>query len=81
MESLEAQWSKRKGPNRVRPATVYKTIDRNEPVKLRIGKEGVEAAEPISIPSLMERTAQNYPDHPALVYPDENDEWETVTYL
>lgn len=42
--------------------------------------EGIAAEEPISVPSLLERTARDHPDHAAMVYKNENKEWDTITF-
>lgn len=65
---------------RVKPATNYAATDPTDVVRLRIGNDGLNAAEPISVPQLLHRTAKNYPDIPALVCKDENNEWHTTTY-
>lgn len=65
---------------RIKPASAYTTTDRSGAVRLRVGSEGITAAEPISVPQLLHRTAKNYPDVPALVCKDENNEWQTTTY-
>lgn len=65
---------------KVKPSSSYTTTDRTDAVRLRVGNEGINAAEPISVPQLLHRTAKNYPDVPALVCKDENNEWQTTTY-
>lgn len=70
----------KKGPNRLKAAEHFITIDRNESVKLRIGEDDVTGRTPISVPTLLERTTRDYPDHPALVYQNAHNEWETITY-
>lgn len=72
--------SERVGPNWVKPSDVYRTTDPAQPVKLKIAKEGLGAEEPISIPSLLKRAANNYPDHAAMKYKTPKKEYATVTY-
>lgn len=70
----------RPGPNRLAPSDVYRTTDVKQAVKLRIAKEGLGAEEPISIPGLLKRTVNNYPDYPALRSKNAKKEYNTVTY-
>lgn len=65
---------------RIREATKYTTTDRNEPVRLRIGTDGVAGLEPISVPQLLQRTATNNPDLPAMKYKDADGVWQAITY-
>ena len=61
--------------------TRYWTTDPLEPVKIRMGIEGIAAEEPLSVPQCLLQTAEEFPDHPALVYEDPSTHhWETVTY-
>lgn len=70
----------RKGPHVVLDAEDYISVDPAVPVKIRMGKEGLAAEDPISVPGLLRRTARDYPDHAALVFKDSLDKWQTVTY-
>ncbi|XP_061401770.1 very long-chain-fatty-acid--CoA ligase bubblegum [Musca vetustissima] len=70
----------RPGPNRLIPSDVYKTTDVTQAVKIRIAKDGLGAEEPISIPGILKRTVNNYPDHPALRTKNAKREYTTVTY-
>lgn len=65
---------------RIRAATKYTTTKRDEAVRLRIGSDGLSAVEPISVPQLLQRTATNYPDLPALKHKDADGVWQTTTY-
>lgn len=57
------------------------SVDPAEPVKIRMGTEGLAAEEPVTIPEVFMKTAADYPDHPALVYEDvATKTWNTVTY-
>lgn len=61
--------------------TSYWTVDPMKPVLLRMGKEGLAAEKPQTVPQGFMRTASEYPDHAALVYEDANTkEWTTVNY-
>lgn len=66
--------------SKVRPASGYRTTKRDEAVKLRTGADGVSSMDPITLPSLMYRTAKNYPNVPALKHKNADNVWETVTY-
>ncbi|GAB0089193.1 Very long-chain-fatty-acid--CoA ligase bubblegum [Sergentomyia squamirostris] len=68
------------GPNRVMPADSHTNTEKDQYVKLRIGSDGIAGQDPISVPTLLNRSARDYPDHPALVHKNANNVWETVTY-
>ncbi|EDW11889.1 very long-chain-fatty-acid--CoA ligase bubblegum [Drosophila mojavensis] len=70
----------RPGPNRLRQSEVYRTTDPEEAVKIRMQKEGLGAEEPISIPGLLKRTVNNFPDYPALRFKNDKNGYTTVTY-
>lgn len=70
----------RPGPNRLKPSDVSWTADASQPVKLRMSKEGLGAEEPISIPGLLKRSVNNYPNFPALRTKNSKKEYTTVTY-
>lgn len=69
-----------KETNQVKPSDVYITADRTQAVKLRIGTEGISAAEPLSVPGLLSQTAELYPDQVALCHKDDADNWQSITY-
>ncbi|XP_058985515.1 very long-chain-fatty-acid--CoA ligase bubblegum [Musca domestica] len=77
--TVEALYN-RPGPNRLVQCDVYRTTDVTQAVKLRIAKDGLGAEEPISIPGLLKRTVNNYPDFPALRTKNAKKEYTTVTY-
>lgn len=57
------------------------SVDPAEPVKIRMGTEGLAAEKPLAIPECFQRIVDNHPDHPALAYQDEvSKEWKTVSY-
>lgn len=60
----------------------YWSVDPAEPVLIRMmGKEGLAAEEPVTINDCFLRTAEEFPDHPALVYEDvATKQWITITY-
>lgn len=59
----------------------YWTVDPSECVQIRMGKEGPSAEEPLTIPESFIKAADAFPDHPALVYEDqETKQWTTVSY-
>lgn len=65
---------------KVRPASDFRTSKSDESVKLRIGNEGVNALEPVTLPYVLYRTAKNHPNVPALKQKNADNIWETVTY-
>ena len=67
------------GPNQVIPSVNTWTTDRGGNVKLCIAKSGIVALPPISVPGLMHRTVEQYPDHVALQY-KHNNKWKNITY-
>lgn len=77
---MASEYILKKGPNRVKPSNTYVTDDRKVAVRLRIGREGHAAREPLSVPTLVQRTARDYPDQPALVFKNHKGAYETVTY-
>ncbi|XP_029408708.2 long-chain-fatty-acid--CoA ligase heimdall [Bactrocera dorsalis] len=68
----------------VKPASSYISTSLTEPIKLRIGTEGISAKEPQTIPQFFHKTCTRFPEQPALVYANEpkdpNTVWTTVTY-
>lgn len=70
------------GPNYIKSAEVSKTFDPTTAVKLRTGKEGLAAEEPISIPGLLQKTARDFPDNIALKYKinKKDKTWNSVSY-
>lgn len=70
----------RPGPNSLKEAENFCTTDIRQCVKLRIAKEGLGSDEPLSIPGLLKRTVNNYPDYPALRYRTGKRDYQTVTY-
>lgn len=65
---------------KIRAASKYATSKRDEAVRLRIGADGVASYEPISVPQMLQRSATNYPDLPALKHKDADGVWQTTTY-
>jgi hypothetical protein len=68
------------GPDQVLPATELFTSDANGRVKIRFEENGIGAMEPISVPGLLHKIAQEYPDHPALVFKGEDGQWKEITF-
>ncbi|XP_059616364.1 very long-chain-fatty-acid--CoA ligase bubblegum [Phlebotomus argentipes] len=68
------------GPNRVMPSESHAIIEKDAYVKLRIGNDGISAHEPISVPTLLNRAARDYPNHPALVHKNANNVSQKVTF-
>lgn len=57
------------------------TTEANGVVKLRVPKSGmaIETVTPISVPGLLRKTVDTYPDNTALAY-KQNGEWKKITY-
>lgn len=70
----------RPGPNRLRHSEVYRTTNPEEAVKIRMQKEGLGAEEPLSIPGMLKRVANKYPEYPALRTKNGKNGYHTVTY-
>lgn len=76
--------------NQQRAATVYSTTDRTQAVRLRIGAAAADDAPddpvactaPLSIPAVMQRTAEQFGDTVALRFKREPTDavWQSVTY-
>ncbi|XP_034666158.1 very long-chain-fatty-acid--CoA ligase bubblegum [Drosophila subobscura] len=79
MSANEALFN-RPGPNRLRQSEVYRTTNPKDAVKILMQKEGLGAEEPISIPGLLKRTVNNFPDYPALRTKSGKSGYQTVTY-
>ncbi|BFF94140.1 very long-chain-fatty-acid--CoA ligase bubblegum [Drosophila madeirensis] len=79
MSANEALFN-RPGPNRLRQSEVYRTTNPKDAVKILMQKEGLGAEEPISIPGLLKRTVNNFPDYPALRTKSGKTGYQTVTY-
>jgi hypothetical protein len=60
--------------------TELSTSNGNGRVKIRFEESGMGAREPISIPGLLHKIAQEYPNHPALVSKGEDGQWKEITY-
>lgn len=69
------------GPDQILPAKGITTVNPDEPVSLRIPESGkaIETTPPISVPGLLKRTLDAYPNHPALAY-KANGKWNKITY-
>lgn len=68
--------------DQVKETSDFRVTDHLKPVRiLRDATSRTSLVEPISIPALMKRTCENYPNHTALMYLDEvSKEWRGVTY-
>ncbi|KAF2360689.1 AMP-dependent synthetase/ligase [Trinorchestia longiramus] len=67
------------GPDQVIPAPSNKTWIPSGAVKLHIADEGLASHKPISVPSLLRKTAEKYPNQAALVE-KRNNEWVAMNY-
>lgn len=68
--------------SQIKETTEFRVTDVTKPVQiLRDTKDRASSVEPISVPALMKRTAENYPNHTALMYKDEvNKEWKGISF-
>jgi len=68
------------GPDQVFPATGLSTSSRNGRVKIKFEESGMGAMKPISVPGRLQKTAQEYPNHPALAFKGEDNQWKIINY-
>lgn len=68
--------------SQIKETTEFRVTDPTMPVRiLRDANDRTASVDPISIPALMKRTAENYANHPALMFKDEiSKEWKGITY-
>jgi long-chain-fatty-acid--CoA ligase ACSBG len=66
----------------LREATEFRVTDPSKPVKLfQNVRDKTASVDPITIPALMNRTVENYGNHPALMNKDPiTKKWQTITY-
>lgn len=67
------------GPDQVVPAASHKTWVPKGAVSLSVEKEGLAANAPLSVPTLLKRTAEKYPNNNALME-KQGTEWVAITY-
>lgn len=77
----EIAFNHQEGPDQVQPADNYTTIHPDGLVKLRIPETGtaIEHHPVISVPTLLKRSAETYPDNTALAYKVDKT-WHKITY-
>jgi long-chain-fatty-acid--CoA ligase ACSBG len=69
------------GPDQIIPSDANFDCHPDGAVKLRVGKEGVGAEKPISVPTMLQRTAERFPDRVAMaVKRNKNDDWTRITF-
>ncbi|PSN55892.1 Long-chain-fatty-acid--CoA ligase ACSBG2 [Blattella germanica] len=56
------------------------TYIENERIKLLMEEAGPASQKPISVPGLLHKTAQEYPDYPALAFKSDDRKWNFITY-
>lgn len=66
--------------NKEKPTDVWITSDRQQAVKLRIGKGGKDGIEALSITTNFSRTVEKYGDVVAMKYKKGTPDWQSVTY-
>ncbi|GFG35279.1 hypothetical protein Cfor_01340, partial [Coptotermes formosanus] len=67
-------------PDQVLPATGLFTSSANGRVKIKFEESGIGAMKPISVPGRLQKTAREYPNHPALASKGEDNQWKIITY-
>nr|CAH7763094.1 unnamed protein product [Callosobruchus chinensis] len=69
------------GPDQIVPAETEVTVKADEYVRLRIPKSGkaIETIRPVSVPTLLRKTAKEFPNHTALAQ-KVNGVWKNITY-
>nr|CAD7573333.1 unnamed protein product [Timema californicum] len=68
------------GPNQVLPADKLHTVLPHGRVKLRTEEEGLAALRPISVPGVLDRTAEQYPEAVALAHKGMGGTWQQITF-
>ncbi|XP_047117029.1 very long-chain-fatty-acid--CoA ligase bubblegum [Schistocerca piceifrons] len=68
------------GPNQVLPADSYTTTRPDCRVKLRSKATGIAAREPISVPGLLHRAVELFPELTAMATRNDDGTWNTITY-
>lgn len=66
--------------SKIRDTEATWITDPNLPVKIRMGKDGISARNPLSIPAILTKTATEFPKHSALVHQDINKKWQHITF-
>lgn len=66
----------------LRETSEFRVTDPSKPVKLfQNFRDKTACVDPITIPALMNRTVENYGNHPALMHQDPiSKKWQTITY-
>ena len=66
----------------IRDASDFRVTNPKDAVKLFSNpKDKTAAKDPMTIPALMNRTVENYGNHPALMFKDPvNKKWQSITY-
>lgn len=66
----------------VKEATEFRVTDPSKPVRIhRDPNDRTSSVDPITIPALMKRTAENYANHTALMFKDDvTKEWTGINY-
>ncbi|KAK8731594.1 hypothetical protein OTU49_007382 [Cherax quadricarinatus] len=67
------------GPDQIIPADCIKTWKPNGVTKLKLGEQGPSAHPPVSVPTLLKKAAEKYPNTHALCV-KRNGEWKNTTY-
>lgn len=58
----------------------FRVTDPLKKVRLHLNPHDRAEIGPITVPDLMKRTTEVFPNHPALMYEDANSKWNVITY-
>jgi long-subunit acyl-CoA synthetase (AMP-forming) len=66
----------------IKETTEFRVTDPKKPVRIhRDPNDRTASVDPITVPALMKRTAENYPNSTALMYKDDvSKEWKGINY-
>lgn len=65
---------------KIRETQNFRITDPTDATRILLEKDGVGAAEPISVPELMNKTVREYGDFPALNFKNDENKWEMMTF-
>lgn len=69
------------GPDQIIPSDAHFNCMPEGAVKLRVGTDGVGAEKPISVPTMLQRSVDRFPDRVAMaVKREKNADWTYITF-
>jgi long-chain-fatty-acid--CoA ligase ACSBG len=68
--------------SKIKETQDFRSTDLDKPVRVcKIPTDRIASVDPISVPALLKRTAENYANHTALMYKDAvRGDWTGITY-